>query len=138
MSVTEGFPDLFSDRARQYAEGRPLYPPALFEELARRAPGRSLAWDCGTGNGQAAVGLSPFFDRVIATDASPDQLARAQAGGNITYRVARAERSGLEPASVDLAVAALTVHWFKPDAFHAELRRVMRPGGVFACWTYRR
>jgi methylase of polypeptide subunit release factors len=68
------FKDHFSKQAADYAIFRPGYPRELFDYLGAIAPGRCLAWDCGTGNGQAAVGLASVFDRVIATDASKKQI----------------------------------------------------------------
>ena len=32
--------------------------------------------------------------------------------------------------------SAVAAHWFDFDRFHAEVRRVLRPGGVIAVWTY--
>ncbi|HEY2140100.1 MAG TPA: hypothetical protein VGH00_08465, partial [Chthoniobacterales bacterium] len=63
------FKDHFSKQAEGYAKFRPRYPQELFRYLATIAPRRELAWDCATGNGQAAVELAEVFDRVIATDA---------------------------------------------------------------------
>jgi hypothetical protein len=71
------FQDHFSGHASDYARARPRYPPALFGALAVLAPGRSLAWDAGTGNGQAAAGLAEHFTCVVATDPSAAQLAEA-------------------------------------------------------------
>lgn len=130
------FKDHFSERAAEYARFRPRYPAALFQSLAELAPGRRLAWDCGTGSGQAAVGLAAHFDRVIATDASPEQLAQAEPHPRVTYRRALESESGLEDASVDLVTAAQALHWFDADGFYAEVRRVLRPGGVVAVWCY--
>ena len=53
------FPDHFSDHADRYEAFRPTYPDALFAYLATLAPSHDLAWDCATGNGQAALGLTP-------------------------------------------------------------------------------
>ena len=68
------FKDHFSGHAVEYAKFRPHYPDELFEYLALISPRHELAWDCATGNGQAAVGLARHFDSVIATDASAQQL----------------------------------------------------------------
>jgi SAM-dependent methyltransferase len=47
-----------------------------------------------------------------------------------------AENSGLGDASCDLVTVSQALHWFNLDAFYAEVRRVLRPGGVLAVWSY--
>jgi len=138
MAEPPAFKDHFSSVARDYARFRPGYPSALFSTLAGLAPARDLAWDCATGNGQAAVHLAEHFDRVVATDLSQEQLERAIAAPRIEYRRAGAEQSGLDPGSVDLITVAQAVHWFDFDRFYAEARRVLVPKGVIAVWTYHR
>lgn len=130
------FKDHFSDHAGLYSRYRPEYPSTLFRFLAGQAKQHELAWDCATGNGQAALGLSPYFDAIIATDASTAQLENASRADNITYRVAPAEQSGLEDESVDLVTVAQALHWFDLDAFYAEVKRVLKPGGIIAAWSY--
>jgi SAM-dependent methyltransferase len=130
------FIDLFSARAAAYARFRPTYPESMLEYLARLAPERRLAWDCGTGNGQAAVLLASHFEHVIATDASAKQLAQAAPHPRVEYRQATAESSGLGSGSVDLVTVAQALHWFPIDAFYAEVKRVLVPSGVLAVWTY--
>ncbi len=134
--MSDQFSDHFSSVAKRYAEFRPRYPAGLFEFLAATASKRELAWDCGCGNGQASVDLAGQFQRVIATDASADQIAAAQKHPKVEYRVAPAENSGLEPESVDLVTVAQALHWFDLPKFYAEADRVLRPGGVLAVWCY--
>lgn len=74
--------------------------------------------------------------RVIATDASEEQIRHAVRDPRIEYRVAASERSGLAETSMDLVTVASAVHWFDLDAFSREVRRVARPGGVLAVWSY--
>lgn len=128
--------DHFSDRAALYAVFRPTYPDSLFDTLARLPAQRSLALDCGTGNGQAAIGLATRFDNVIATDGSAAQLEHALPAPNVTYRQARAEASGLPDNSVDLVTAAQALHWFDIPAFFAEAQRVLVSGGCIGVWGY--
>ncbi len=130
------FKDRFSGHAAEYAQFRPSYPEALFHYLANLAPDRSCAWDCATGNGQAAIGFAPFFDSVIATDASAKQIAEAEPETGIDYRVATSEKSGLEPASAALITVAQALHWFDCAAFFAEAQRVLKKSGVLAVWSY--
>ncbi len=126
----------FSPLARQYVQSRPTYPAELFSYLASLVDRRRLAWDCATGNGQAALDLVEHFERVIATDVSAEQIRHAAPHPQIEYRVAPAEQSGLDDQSVDLVTVASAIHWFDLDRFYAEVRRVVRPGGVLAAWTY--
>ena len=109
----------------------------MFQWLASIAPGRDLAWDCATGNGQAAVELAEVFARVIATDASEKQVGNAERHAGVEYRVASAEASGLESSSVDVITVAQALHWFDLEQFFAEARRVLKPEGVLAAWAYK-
>jgi ubiquinone/menaquinone biosynthesis C-methylase UbiE len=42
--------------------------------LAGLVDRKELAWDCATGKGQAAVGLSKYFRQLIASDMSEKQI----------------------------------------------------------------
>jgi SAM-dependent methyltransferase len=131
-----GFKDLFSGHAADYARYRPTYPPELFAWLAELSPGRGLAVDVGTGNGQAAVALAEQFERVIGLDPSAEQIAQARPRTGVEYRVAAAEATGLPDGSVDLLVAAQAFHWFDRGAFLTEATRLLRADGVLALVTY--
>lgn len=130
------FKDHFSGHAGDYSKARPGYPPALFEWLAENTPGHTLAWDVGSGNGQAARALAQHFNRVHATDASRAQLAHADGPPSVSFKVERAESCSLSDSSVDLVTIAQALHWFDLPAFYSEVRRVLRPGGLIAAWTY--
>jgi SAM-dependent methyltransferase len=130
------FKDHFSGHAEDYAAFRPRYAPPIFDFVASLPRRRLLAWDCATGNGQAAVDLAERFARVIATDASEQQLALAMSHPKVEYRRALAEESGLEDGSVDLVTAASAAHWFDFNRFYAEAERVLAPGGALAVWAY--
>ena len=130
------FKDHFSRQSADYAKFRPTYPQELFDYLGNIAPTRRLAWDCGTGNGQAAVGLASVFDSVIATDASEKQITNAALHERVDYRVAPAEDSGIESGPVDLIMVAQALHWFDLDRFYAEAQRVLKPDGVLAASAY--
>lgn len=136
MTESTDFKDHFSAHAEAYAAARPGYPPELLAWLAEETPSRDCAWDCATGNGQAARGLAEHFDHVIATDASAEQIANATRHPRVEYRVAPAEAPGLETASVDLITVAQAVHWFDRPRFYAAARAALRTNGLIALWSY--
>jgi len=130
------FKDHFSEISAAYAAHRPSYPAALVDFLAPLAPETRLAWDAGCGSGQLSVLLAGPFDRVVATDASAEQIARAAPHPKVEYRCAPAGVSGLPARVVDLATAAQAAHWFDLPAYYAEVRRVTGPGGIVALISY--
>lgn len=134
--MTGGYEQLFSGHAAAYAEFRPHCPAELFAELARRAPAQDEAWDCGTGSGQAALGLAAHFRRVLATDPSEAQLDAARPHERVTYRHLVREPDDLEAGRFELVCVAQALHWFELEPFYATVRRVLVPGGLFAAWCY--
>jgi SAM-dependent methyltransferase len=50
--------------------------------------------------------------------------------------LAPAEQSGLPDASIDLVTVAQALHWFDLPRFHDEVKRVLKPDGLLAEWTY--
>lgn len=128
--------DHFSSIASQYAVGRIGYPEDLYRFLGAQCHEHGLAWDCATGSGQAAFDLARMFTKVIATDISKELLALAPPHPRISYRVASAEKSGIESDSVDLVTVAQALHWFDLTQFWAEATRVLKNGGALAFWGY--
>jgi SAM-dependent methyltransferase len=134
--MSKNFRDYFSEQAKLYSQYRPTYPPELYDYLASLTSGHELAWDCGTGNGQAALELAERYGQVIATDASIQQIDNAFPHPRISYRVEQAEDTSIPSNSVDLITVGTAVHWFDFDPFYTEVRRVAKPGGILAVWTY--
>ncbi|MCD6017067.1 MAG: methyltransferase protein [Bacteroidetes bacterium] len=129
------FKDNFSKQADIYIKYRPLYPTAVYSFLSSLTVEHELALDCGTGNGQAAIGLTAFYKKVIATDPSEQQIKNCLPDKNITYLVEKAEQTSLLPNSVDLITIANALHWFDFDIFYEEAKRVLKNNGVIAAWT---
>jgi ubiquinone/menaquinone biosynthesis C-methylase UbiE len=134
--MSQPFHDHFSGVASRYADFRPRYPAALFDFLATLVPQGATVWDCACGNGQATVDLAARFERVVATDASKEQIASAAPNPRIEYRVAPADQSGLPGHSAGLVTVAQALHWFNFDRFYAEAKRVLAPNGLIAVWAY--
>jgi SAM-dependent methyltransferase len=127
---------LFEDKAELYASSRPLYPEALFDYIAALVHAKEAAWDCATGNGQAAVGLSNIFAKVEATDVSPEQIANAFGSDNVTYSIQPSEMTNFQDNHFDLVNVAQALHWFDYDKFWDEVSRVLKPSGVFVAYSY--
>ncbi|KAM0947972.1 putative trans-aconitate 3-methyltransferase [Dioscorea sansibarensis] len=135
--------ELFKKQGKEYAETRPSYPPELFRFIESRTPEHHLAWDVGTGNGQAALSLAEIFDKVIATDTSEEQLSLAQKHAKIYYQhtpstmsIPELEHLVAPPATVDVVTVAQALHWFANPEFFSLVKHVLKPNGVFAAWCY--
>jgi len=127
---------LFDQVASRYAASRPSYPSALFDYLASLTETRERAWDCATGNGQAALGLARHFAQVEATDVSPRQIEQAMDNDRLRFTVQAAESRVFEANAFDLVSVAQALHWFELDRFWPEVTRALKPRGIFACYCY--
>ena len=128
--------EYFNVRSNDYKKYRPVYPKGLFDFLADTAPANDLAWDCGCGTGQATAALSDYFDKVIGTDVSKGQIKNAIKKPNIIYKVTSEKNSELKNKSVDLVTCAQSLHWLDLNKFYKEVKRVLKPDGIIAVWTY--
>jgi SAM-dependent methyltransferase len=134
--ITVGYIDHFGEQSKNYLHFRPNYPHELYVYLASLVNEHMLAWDAGTGNGQAAIQLAEYFDEVIATDINRAQIDAAFLKDNVCYEVCPSEKTDLKDSSVDLITVAQALHWFDLDRFYQEVRRVAKPQGIFAAWAY--
>lgn len=128
--------DYFSDASQNYNEFRPDYPDALFEFILKHVPNPDLAWDCGTGNGQAALALSHHFKQVWASDISLQQINSAPVKDNIHYLVQRAEMGAFKHLQFDLITVAQALHWFDIPEFFKTAREQMHLHSTIAVWGY--
>jgi ubiquinone/menaquinone biosynthesis C-methylase UbiE len=128
--------DLFSEQAKTYARYRPSYPVELFEYILQFVEEKDCAWDCATGNGQAAVVLSHYFKKIEATDLSKGQIDNAVQKDNINYRVRPAEGTDFPADHFDLITVAQAYHWIDWNKFHKEAMRVGKKNCVVAVWAY--
>ena len=130
--------DNFSAAADQYARYRPGYPNELFAYLQTITPGTENAWDCATGNGQAAQKLAAIFTQVYATDISQEQLNNAVQLPNISYSLQPAEKTNFPSRYFDLVMVAQAIHWFDFEKFYAEVRRTAKKDALLVVAGYGR
>jgi len=124
--------ELFTGKARVYADARPGYPGEAMDYIAALVPRDAVFADIGAGTGKFTVLPARCGYRLSAVEPNADmrrQLAAALApfpnAGTID---GTAENTTLPGGSVDVITCAQALHWFDPDAFRAECRRIGRPG----------
>ena len=119
----------FGSVAAEYAALRPGYPAEVVPFLLGTTPRRVL--DLGAGTGLLTDRLVAEGHEVVAVDVSAEMLAQLSARHpGVGTAVGGAEEVPLPDGSVDAVVAGQAAHWFEPGPAAAELRRVLRPGGV--------
>lgn len=128
--------DYFSGHSKLYATFRPTYPQEMYQFILNLTQGRERAWDCGTGNGQAARVLAKSFEHVDATDISARQLEEAHPADNISYSIASAENPPFDDHQFDLITVGQALHWFDRPAFYKQVNRVGKQGATIAVWGY--
>lgn len=128
--------DLFSAQSELYQQARPTYPQSLIDSLIRQLKGFDCAWDCGAGSGQLTRLIAPYFQQVIATDLSQNQLDQAPALSNVRYVQQAAEQCSFPDQYFDLITVAQAIHWFDFEKFYAEVKRTLKADGVIAVIGY--
>ena len=125
----------FDGRGEVYAKARPRYAGGLFEYLKSEvgaAVGSAFA-DVGSGTGIFAEQLLNSGYAVFAVEPNGDMRRKAeeklsQRKGFVSVNGSDGY-TGLPDRSVDFVSAAQAFHWFAPEAFREECRRILRPGG---------
>lgn len=128
--------DNFSRQSSLYVKFRPVYPKSVFDFIFKYLREQGRAWDCGTGNGQVASVLSEYFDEVVASDISAQQLNNAPELENVTYVNCAEQLINYPDNYFDLVTVAQAIHWFDLDKFYKEVKRVGKPGSLLAVWGY--
>lgn len=127
---------LFDDGSSFYASARPSYPAELYKFLGSLCSETKCVWDCACGSGQAATDLTRFFGDVRATDVSLNQIENAFKHPKVRYTVCPSESTPFAENTFDMVCVAQALHWLDFDRFWPEVKRVLKPGGVFAAWGY--
>jgi SAM-dependent methyltransferase len=127
----------FGRTARDYAAYRAGFPDELFSRLGDMSVGVNgqRVADLGTGTGALARGFARRGCVVTGLDPAPAMLDEArrldaEAGLRVTYRVGRAEDTGLDGARWDVVGAGQCWHWFDRPRAGAEARRLLVARGA--------
>ncbi|MER7273592.1 methyltransferase domain-containing protein [Dactylosporangium sp. NPDC000244] len=116
----------------------------LYDRIRPRYPLEALRWalgarpaeivDLGAGTGILTRQLRELGHRVIAVE--PDDEMRRQIDGDT--RAGSATAIPVEAESQDAVTAGQAYHWFAGEPAHAEIARVLKPGGWFIpIWNVR-
>jgi len=124
--------ELFTGKAQVYAKARPGYPDAVLEYIKSLVPPNAVFADIGAGTGKFTKLLARGGYAIYAVEPNADmreQLAVTLAScKNAKIVNASAEATTLPENSVDAITCAQALHWFDPNAFRAECRRIGKPG----------
>ncbi|MEU4370577.1 class I SAM-dependent methyltransferase [Micromonospora chersina] len=129
----------FGAAAAEYDRFRPRYP----EEALRwaldglAAPARVV--DLGAGTGILTRGVLALGHQVLPVEPDPGMRAQlAAATPGTTALAGSAEAVPLPDGTADAVLVGQAYHWFDKEPAHAEIARVLRPGGTFApIWNVR-
>jgi len=126
--------EIFTGKVEAYAKARPGYPDAAMAYIGTLVKPGAVFADVGAGTGKFTELLAKRGYTVYAVEPNADmrgQLAAAMAPyPNAKIVNGTAEATVLPVHSMDAVVCAQALHWFDPDAFRAECRRIGRPGGL--------
>jgi SAM-dependent methyltransferase len=128
----------FSWAAEVYARYRPAPPEALAGLLVSLAQvdRPALVADLGCGTGLSTRYWVNRADQVIGIDPTEAMRALAEAADNVRYRQAFSHDTGLPDGCADIVTCSQALHWMDPLPTFHEVRRILRPGGVFAAYDY--
>ena len=136
----------FERASASYESAAGLQAQVAAELLSRLVPfglQPRVVLDLGAGTGRVTRELARRYRRALVTalDLAPGMLREARRHQGLWRRFALlcgdANRLPLRDASVDVVFSSLMLQWCEPlDAALAEVRRVLRPGGLFAFSTF--
>lgn len=125
----------FNGKGQIYDSARPKYAIGLFEYLKKAVlvPDKSVFADVGSGTGIFTEQLLDCGYRVYAVEPNSDMRKRAEeklsANENFISVNGSADKMNIPRASVNYLTVAQAFHWFEPEPFKNECRRVLKQGG---------
>ena len=127
--------DRFSGFADLYDAHRPS-PPAELGDLLKsyvNVPHPDVV-DLGSGTGLSTRWAADWARSVVGVEPNADMRTQAESigGTNMCYAHGLSHATGLPDSSADIVVAVQAMHWMEPTSTLVEVRRLLRPGGLFA------
>lgn len=133
---------IFDGTASFYAQFRRAYQTSLFADIIAfynlsEQTKKPAYIDLGTGTGELAVPLAPFFETVYAVDPSGDMLREAQARAesndvhNLQFMQTKAEAVDFQTLQPFLVSAAVSFHWMQQKDILDQVYAAVPVGGGF-------
>ncbi|MFE9654090.1 class I SAM-dependent methyltransferase [Micromonospora sp. NPDC006431] len=129
----------FGVAAAEYDRFRPRYPEAALRWALDGLAVPGTVVDLGAGTGILSRGVLALGHEVVPVEPDPGMRAQlAVATPGTTALAGSAEAMPLPDGSADAVLVGQAYHWFDKEPAHAEIARVLCPGGVFApIWNTR-
>ncbi|WP_433127626.1 class I SAM-dependent methyltransferase [Micromonospora sp. CA-240977] len=129
----------FGAAAAEYDRFRPRYPVEAVRWALDGLGGSAWVVDLGAGTGILTRGVLALGHQVTPVEPDPGMRAQLDAATPGTRSLAGgAESLPLPDGVADAVVVGQAYHWFDRELAHAEIARVLRPGGTFApIWNLR-
>ena len=126
--------EIFTGKAEAYAKARPGYPDAAIDYIVGLVPHDAIFADVGAGTGKFTELLAKKGYPIFAVEPNADmqeQLAVTLSSyPNAKPIAGSAEATTLPDNSVDVITCAQALHWFDPNAFWNECRRISKPDSI--------
>jgi SAM-dependent methyltransferase len=125
----------FDGKAERYARNRLDYSPSAIDAIIALAGlGKtSVIADLGAGTGMLTRHFVDHVGHVFAIEPNDDMrtLALSRLGHRESLHLIKgaAHDTGLPDHSIDAVMAGRALRWFDPVPSHAEILRILRPGG---------
>jgi ubiquinone/menaquinone biosynthesis C-methylase UbiE len=122
---------VYKSVAERYAKYRPYFQPLVIEKIKAYLQLQQpvhFAVDVGCGSGHSTVALNKIASLVIGMDISAEMLDFAERTSDIHYIQGAAEKLAIKNNSADLLTTSMAYHWFEPELFFEEARRILKDG----------
>ncbi len=115
----------------EYDQVRRGYPQEVFDYLHSKTQEEKNLLDIGCGTGISTRQLKGAGFNVVGIDMDSGMIEKAKAHGGIEYVVAPANKLPFNDSEFDIVAAFTSFHWFTDDVSVAEIKRVLKTGGLF-------
>ncbi|MGC4811348.1 class I SAM-dependent methyltransferase [Micromonospora sp. DT228] len=128
----------FGAAASSYDRFRPHYPESALRWALDGLRSARIV-DLGAGTGILTRDVQALGHEVVPVEPDPGMRAQlAESTPGTTALAGSAEEVPLPDATADAVLVGTAYHWFDREPAHAEIARVLRPGGIFApIWNIR-